>query len=161
MKQLTIQIKDIKGNYCTVSSEHLISAVTHHIQSTFSTSLALTSPKSAASKLQALIGHYDHEVFYALWLNSQHQIIEHGELFRGTIDGATVYPREVVKAGLACNAAAVIFAHNHPSGHAEPSTADIQITKRLKEALSLMDIRVLDHLVIGAETTSMAERGLL
>ena len=161
MKQQSIQIKDIQGNYCMIDSDDLITAATSHIQSIFSNGPALSSPASAASKLQALIGHYDYEVFYALWLNSQHQIVQHGELFRGTIDSASVYPREVVKAGLACNAAAVIFAHNHPSGHAEPSNSDIQITKRLKEALGLMDIRVLDHFVIGSTTTSMAEFGLL
>jgi len=160
MKQ-QIQIKDVQGNYCTITSDELITAATHHIQSSFSNGLTLSNPANAATHLQALIGHFAHEVFYALWLNSQHQVIHHGELFRGTIDGASIYPREVVKAGLACNAAAVIFAHNHPSGHAEPSSADIQITKRLKEALSLMDIRVLDHFVIGSSTTSMAEKGLL
>ena len=157
----TIQLCDVQGNYCTISSEDLISAATNHIQSTFSKGLTLSSPESASTHLQTLIGHYDHEVFYALWLNSQHQVIQHEELFRGTIDGASVYPREVVKAGLACNAAAVIFAHNHPSGHSEPSTSDIKITKRLKEALSLIDIRVLDHFVIGSKPTSMAEKGLL
>jgi len=160
MKQ-QIQIKDVQGNYCTITSDDLITAATTHIQSRFSSGLILSNPANAATHLQALIGHLYHEVFYALWLNSQHQVIHHGELFRGTIDGATIYPREVVKAGLACNAAAVIFAHNHPSGHAEASSADIQITKRLKEALGLMDIRVLDHFVIGASTTSMAEKGLL
>ena len=83
------------------------------------------------------------------------------ELFRGTVDGASVYPREVIKEGLACNAASVIFAHNHPSGVTEPSQADTQITKRLQEALQLVDIRLLDHLVVGANVTSMAERGLI
>jgi DNA repair protein RadC len=161
MKHSSIQIKDIQGNYCTIASEDLIAAANHHIQTAFSNGLMHSSPASAASYLQSLIGHYDHEVFYALWLNSQHQVIHHGELFRGTIDSASIYPREVVKAGLACNAAAVIFAHNHPSGHAEPSSADIGITKRLKESLSLVDIRLLDHFVIGSDTTSMMERGLL
>jgi len=94
----------------------------------------------------------------ALWLDSQHQVLK---LFRGTVDGASVYPREVIKEGLACNAAAVIFAHNHPSGVTEPSQADVQITKRLQEALALVDIRLLDHLVVGSNVTSMAERGLI
>ena len=108
-----------------------------------------------------MLGSYEHEVFYALWLDSKHQVLKAQELFRGTVDGASVYPREVIKEGLSCNAAAVIFAHNHPSGVTEPSQADIQITKRLKEALALVDIRLLDHLVVGADVTSMAERGLL
>jgi DNA repair protein RadC len=88
-------------------------------------------------------------------------VIVFDELFRGTIDGASVYPREVVKACLSCNAAAVIFVHNHPSGVAEPSQADIAITERLRKALALIDVRVLDHLIVGDEVTSFAERGLL
>lgn len=97
----------------------------------------------------------------ALWLDSQHQVLKAQELFRGTVDGASVYPREVIKEGRACNTAAVIFAHNHPSGVTEPSQADIQITKRLQDALQLVDIRLLDHLVVGSNVTSMAERGLI
>jgi DNA repair protein RadC len=121
----------------------------------------MTSPKKSADYLQVLLGSYEHEVFYAIWLDSQHQVLNAQELFRGTVDGASVYPREVVKEGLACNAAAVIFAHNHPSGVTEPSQADIRITERLKEALQLVDIRLLDHIVVGTDVTSMAERGLL
>lgn len=161
MKQQSIKIKDIQGHYRIISTESLLDTAKQHIQSIFSDGLHLTSPKVASNYLQTLIGDYEHEVFYALWLNSQHQIIHHGELARGTIDAASIYPREVVKAGIACNATAVIFAHNHPSGHNEPSQADIQITKRLKDALNLLDIRVLDHLVIGTEAISMTERGML
>ena len=95
------------------------------------------------------------------FLDTRHGVIAFEELFHGTIDGATVYTREVVKAALACNAAAVIFCHNHPSGVSEPSLADQAITRRLKGALELVDIRVLDHLVVGSEITSFAERGLL
>jgi DNA repair protein RadC len=94
-------------------------------------------------------------------LDNRHKLIDYQELFFGTINAASVYPREVVKAVLAENAAAVIFAHNHPSGEAEPSQADIAITKRLKEALALIDVQVLDHIVIGETATSFAERGLL
>jgi DNA repair protein RadC len=160
MKQ-HIQIKDIQGNYFTISSDELITNAKQYVQSTFSTGLLLTSPSKASVYLQTLIGDFEHEVFYALWLNSQHQVIQHGELARGTIDSASIYSREVVKTALACNAAAVIFAHNHPSGHSTPSQADITLTKRLKDALALVDIRVLDHLVIGSDITSMAEHGLL
>jgi DNA repair protein RadC len=97
-----------------------------------------------------------------LFLDNRNRVIECVEMFRGTIDGATVHPREVVKEALGRNAAAVIFAHNHPSGVAEPSQADELITRRLKEALSLVDIRVLDHLVVGGNVvTSFAEQGLL
>lgn len=160
MKQ-HIQIKDTQGNYVTISSQELIANAKQYIQSTFSSGLLLTSPSKAADYLQSLIGDFEHEVFYALWLNSQHQVIQHGELASGTIDSASIYSREVVKTALNCNAAAVIFAHNHPSGHSSPSQSDIAITKRLKDALELIDIRVLDHLVIGSDITSMADRGLL
>ena len=97
-----------------------------------------------------------------MFLNNQHQLIKDEILFSGTIDGASVYPREVAKRALELNAAAVIFAHNHPSGHPEPSSADRAITKRLSGSLELFDIRVLDHIVVGgAETVSFAERGLI
>lgn len=103
-----------------------------------------------------------HEVFAALFLNSQNQLLRYEELFQGTIDGASVYPREVVKKVLQYNAASVIFAHNHPSGVAEPSQADRHITDRLVRALDLVDVRVLDHFVVGDGTvTSFAERGWL
>ncbi|WP_419606150.1 JAB domain-containing protein, partial [Thiolapillus sp.] len=102
------------------------------------------------------------EVFACLFLDNRHRIIAFEELFQGTIDGASVYPREVVRRCLHHNAAAVIFSHNHPSGVAEPSHADEQITLRLREALALIDIRVLDHVIVGSDSsTSLAERGLL
>ena len=94
-------------------------------------------------------------------LDNRHRVITVRELFRGTIDGASVYPREVVKQALSDNAAAVIFAHNHPSGVSEPSESDIRITKRLKQALALVDIRVLDHVIVGDKTTCLSEQGLV
>jgi DNA repair protein RadC len=106
--------------------------------------------------------HRQQEIFLVLLLNSQHGVIASKELFVGTIDGASVYPREVVKLVLQHNAAAVIFAHNHPSGVAEPSQADIRITKRLSAALELIDVKVLDHMVVGeGMVVSLAERGQL
>ena len=103
-----------------------------------------------------------HESFWVMFLNNQHGLIQLTELFRGTIDGASVYPREVVKMTLQFNAAAVVFAHNHPSGSCEPSLADQHITKRLIDALKLIDVRVLDHVIIGhGEPYSFAEQGLL
>lgn len=105
---------------------------------------------------------FDHEVFSILFLDNQHRLIAYEEMFHGTIDESSVYPREVVKRALFHNAAAVIFAHNHPSGCAEPSRSDRQITLRLSDALALMDIRVLDHIIVGnADPVSFAERGLL
>ena len=122
---------------------------------------ALTAPDDSKAYVKLQLAEYEHEVFACLFLDNQHRVIKFEEMFRGTIDGASVYPREVVKSALQHNAAAVIFAHNHPSGIAEPSQADQNITKRLKEALSLIDVRVLDHLVVGSEVVSFAERGLL
>jgi DNA repair protein RadC len=123
---------------------------------------ALTSPDITRAYLSAQLRGYSYEVFACLFLDNQHRVIQLDELFRGTIDGASVYPREVVKKALHHNAAAVIFAHNHPSGIAEPSTADKHITEKLKQALALFDIRVLDHFIIGdGQPYSFAEHGLL
>ena len=123
---------------------------------------ALTSPEATRRYLASRLKGLAHEVFACLYLDNRHRVIEYEELFRGTLDSAAVHPREVVKAALAHNAAAVILAHNHPSGVAEPSQADQSLTRRLCEALGLVDIRVLDHLVVGdGETVSFAERGLL
>lgn len=123
---------------------------------------ALTSPDLTRRYLLAQLRDRDHEVFACLFLDNQHRVLKYQELFSGTIDGAAVYPREVLKQALAHGAAAVILAHNHPSGVAEPSQADRAITERLKQALALVDIRVLDHLVIGdGYAVSFAERGWL
>jgi DNA repair protein RadC len=123
---------------------------------------ALTSPGAVRDYLRLAISSREHEVFVCLWLDAQHRVIASEELFRGTLTQTSVYPREIVKAGLKANAAAVIFAHNHPSGVAQPSQADELLTRNLKEALSLVDIKVLDHFVVaGHQTLSFAERGLL
>jgi len=123
---------------------------------------SIRSPADTEAFLQARMRHLDHELFCCLFLDNRHRVLSFNELFRGTIDGTSVYPREVVKEALAINAAAVILAHNHPSGVAEPSQADERITKRLKSALELVDIRLLDHLIIGdGRATSLASRGLI
>ncbi|NEX16360.1 MAG: hypothetical protein C1943_06970 [Halochromatium sp.] len=122
----------------------------------------LTSPDATRDYLKLRLRGLSHEVFACLFLDNRHRVIEYQELFRGTIDGASVHPREVVKEAIRWNAAAVIFAHNHPSGVAEPSQADLRITKRLKDALELIDVRVLDHIIVGEQDgTSFAERGLI
>ena len=122
----------------------------------------LTSPKLVRQYLRFAIEAKEHEVFVAIFLNTQHRVIESVELFRGTLDQASVYPREVAKEALKRNAGAVIFAHNHPSGEPEPSASDRNITERMKEALGLFDIKVLDHFVVGAgDIVSFAERGIL
>jgi DNA repair protein RadC len=122
----------------------------------------IAAPRDAESICRALCGGYDHERFAAVWLDTRHRVLQAEVLFRGTIDGATVYPREVVKRALELNASAVIFTHAHPSGVAEPSEADRHITQRLSKALALVEIRLLDHVVLGADrAVSLAERGWL
>jgi len=122
----------------------------------------LSDPQATRRFLAAQLRDLDFEAFAAIFLDSQHRVIQFEVLARGTIDSASVFPREVVKRALALAAAAVIFAHNHPSGNAEPSTADRALTERLKQALATVDIRVLDHLVIGeGAPASFAERGWL
>lgn len=124
--------------------------------------LAMTSPQLVRNFLRFELEHVEHETFCVLFLDTQHRLIAFEELFRGTLDSASVYPREVAKEALRHNAGAVILAHNHPSGIAEPSHADRRITDRLKEALGLFEIRVLDHLVVGSpEVVSFAEQGLI
>ncbi|MGA9343335.1 MAG: DNA repair protein RadC [Rhodanobacteraceae bacterium] len=123
---------------------------------------ALTDPAASARYLKARLSGYPYEVFACLFLDNRHRVLAFEEMFRGSIDGASVHPREVVRRCLAHNAAAVIFAHNHPSGVAEPSQADRAITMRLRDSLTLIDVRVLDHFVIGAGApTSLATRGWL
>jgi DNA repair protein RadC len=121
----------------------------------------LSNPADTIAYLQSQLRDRAHEIFACVMLDNRNRVIVFRELFRGTIDGASVYPREVVKQALADNAASVILAHNHPSGIAEPSQADINITERLKKALALVDIRVLDHVIIGDETLCFSERGLI
>ncbi len=122
----------------------------------------LSSAKSVREYLQLKLMHRESEVFCCLFLDNQHRLLDYREVFHGTIDGCSVYPREVVKLALQRNAAAVILAHNHPSGVAEPSQADMRITERLTAALELIDVRVLDHLIVGnACIVSFAEQGLL
>lgn len=122
----------------------------------------LTTPSDVREYLSMHLTGLGHEVFSGLFLDNRHRVIEYRELFRGTIDSAAVYPREVVKRCLSSNAAAVIFAHNHPSGVAEPSDTDVRLTRKLIDALALIDVRVLDHLIIGQGVqTSLAERGLM
>jgi DNA repair protein RadC len=126
------------------------------------TANALTSPGAVRDYLRLAIAEREHEVFVCLWLDAQHRVTACEELFRGTLTQTSVYPREIVKAALKANAAAVIFAHNHPSGAAQPSQADELLTRNLKEALALVDVKVLDHFVVaGNQALSFAERGLL
>jgi DNA repair protein RadC len=133
-----------------------------YYQETLPVGEAIRSPSDTETFLQSKMRHLGHELFCCLYLDNRHRVLRFDEMFRGTIDGTSVYPREVVKEALKINAAAVILAHNHPSGVAEPSQADERITRRLKSALELVDIRLLDHLIIGdGRATSLAARGLI
>jgi DNA repair protein RadC len=132
-----------------------------HLSESIKRQDCLTSPADTIAYLRSQLRDRPHEIFACVMLDNRNRVIAFREMFRGTIDGASVYPREVVKQALADNAASVILAHNHPSGVAEPSQADIRITERLKKALALVDIRVLDHVIVGDETLCFSERGLI
>ena len=142
--------------------DEIIAGARHALAIRVRKGTALTSPKLVRDYLTMRLAPRECEFFSVLFLDNRHRLIRCADLFRGTIDGASVHPREVVKEALARNAAAVILAHNHPSGVAEPSHADELITTRLKEALALVDIRVLDHVIVGdGGYVSMAEKGLI
>jgi DNA repair protein RadC len=122
----------------------------------------LTSPKDVRDYLKLKLYGLPYEVFACIWLDNRHRILRYDELFRGTIDGASVHPREIVRAAMDVNAAAAILAHNHPSGVTEPSSSDLRVTQRIKDSLAMIDVKVLDHFIIGeGEGTSLAERGLI
>jgi len=122
---------------------------------------SIGNPTDANDFLRMRLGALSHEEFHVLWLDNRHRIIDCQKLFSGTVDGASIHPREVVRAALSVNACAAIFAHNHPSGISEPSAADRAITNELRDALRLIGVRILDHIVVGAECVSMAGRGLM
>lgn len=152
------------GNKSMFSEKELqvINQAFEILSSKAKTTAAIDSADLAVNVCKTKLAHLESEAFAALMLDSQHRLIEFVVLFNGTINAASVYPREVVKSALAYNAAAVIFSHNHPSGVAEPSQADISITHRLQSALELIDVRVLDHIVVSVEGhVSMAQRGLI
>ena len=158
-------IRDVSGKYCStkpLTDKQIIKAATVLLNKKFIPGALLGSVDDTKTWLRIHYQDLEHEVFVCVFLNAQHCIISHDVLFRGTIDGASVYPREVVKLALKLNAAAVIFAHNHPSGFADPSPADKAITLKLKESLNLIDIRVLDHFILGKESAfSFAEHKLI
>ena len=154
----------MRKNKCNIDDNKVIETALKILEqrirySTNTQSFTCPEDSKAYTKLQ--LASYEYENFACIFMDNRHRIIAFEKMFRGTIDGASVYPREVVKSALQHNAAAVIFTHNHPSGVAEPSQADQNITNRLKDALALIDVRVLDHLVVGEEVISFAERGLL
>ncbi|WP_078922890.1 RadC family protein [Thiothrix eikelboomii] len=144
-----------------VQLQAVLAMSSRYLQERLARGVALSDPDSVRFYLSTRLRNKPAEVFACLFLDNRHHVIQYEELFHGTIDSATIYPREVVRNALKHNAAAVIFAHNHPSGNAEPSQADEQITQKLQKALALIDVRVLDHFVVGEQVVSFAERGLL
>lgn len=158
-------LKDSKGNYRLTgktTEADVLAAAEGILQSKLERQGSIGNPRDASDLLRMRLGALLHEEFHILWLDNRHRILDCQKLFTGTIDGASVYPREVVRAALNINACAAVLAHNHPSGVAEPSAADRAITRELIEALKLVGVRVLDHIVVAAgETVSMAGRGLM
>ena len=155
-------IHDRQGRTRPALSEEIVEAARDLMNRKARRGTPMSSPRLVRDFLTVKLGALEHEVFCVMLLDKRHRLIEYVELFRGTIDGARVHPREVVKLALTKNAAAVILAHPHPSGVAEPSQADELITQRLRDALSLVDIRVLDHVIVaGGTAVSFAERGLI
>lgn len=145
-----------------LEEDQVIAHALRILNSRFKRGTSLTSPASVTEYLTLKFAQREREVFSVLFLDTRHRIIKLKDMFFGTLDGACVYPREVVKEALKCNAGAVIVCHNHPSGVSEPSLADQAITRRLKDGLLLVEIRMLDHFIIaGGTTVSMASRGML
>ncbi len=159
------QINETSGHFEVlrpVTTAEILSMAKKLIKSRFVRGQTLTTPEATRNYLMMELSLLEHEVFYCIYLDNQHRIIKAECCFKGTIDGANVYTREVLKRALKLNAKALILAHNHPSGISEPSEADRAITRRLIDALGLVDIRVLDHFIIGGtESFSFAEHGLL
>ena len=155
-------VRDGFGDYRPASPQEVLRAARGVMRNRVRRGSAMTSPEVVKDHLKLHLGLLEHEVFALLVLDAQHRLIAYREMFRGTLTQTSVYPREVVKEVLTLNAAAVILAHNHPSGSAEPSRADEFLTQTLKSALALIDVRVIDHMVVtGDAVTSFAERGLL
>ncbi len=145
-----------------MNQDRLIQRALKVLDGRIRTEPALNSPSAVRDYLRLKLASLEHEVFVVIFLDAQNRVIEVNEMFRGTLTQTSVFPREIVKAALKCNAGAMICAHNHPSGVAEPSHADETLTSALKQALALVDVRVLDHFVVaGAGVLSFAERGLI
>ncbi len=157
----SLMVKDDSGQYRIATGEEIIKAAQEELKKHFSRGATMDAPDKVRELLQLRLAPREHEVFAVLWLDNKHRLITFDEMFRGSISAATVHPREVVKAALHYNAAACILAHNHPSGNEEPSQSDCAITSRLKDALELVDVRVLDHIIVAEKTYSFAEMGLM
>jgi DNA repair protein RadC len=157
----SLMVKEENGRYRMAKPDEILEAARRELERRIRNTDVMTSPEVTQEYLQLKLADKLYEVFCVLWLDSRHRVITFEEMFRGTIDGASVHPREVVRAAIDFNAAACIFAHNHPSGVTEPSLADKKLTWQLKETLGYIDVRVLDHIIVGVSTCSFAEHGLL
>lgn len=156
-----LMVRDLRGRYRPATPNQVLTAARAIVDQTVRRETSFTTPTVVKDYVRAKLCGLEHEVFAVLFLNAQNQLIEYVELFRGTITQSAVYPREVIKEALARNAAALIIAHNHPSGSAKPSAADRELTDRLHETLALVDVRLFDHiLVAGNETVSFRELGV-
>jgi DNA repair protein RadC len=157
-----LMVRDANGRYQPATAEQVLEAARQVIEHKMQRGASFCSPEAVKEYLRIKLAGFEHEVFAVLFLDTRLRLIEYVEMFQGTVDSTEVYPREVVKQALRLNAAAVIVSHNHPAGHPEPSASDRALTQRLKQALALVDVRTLDHIVVaGSTTTSFAERGLL
>ena len=156
-------VKESRGKYRIASETEIKNSALMSLEEKVkSDGYVFGSPDAASGFLCLKIGDLPHEVFGVIFMDSQHKMIEYREMFRGTISQTSVYPREIAKEGLLLNAATVILAHNHPSGNLQPSNADLNLTRKLKETLDLVDIRILDHFIVaGSQYFSMAEKGLM
>jgi DNA repair protein RadC len=155
-------VRDVDGQYRPAHADEVLQQARRVLSQRVRRGAVMSSPQAVKDYLRLQIGALEHEVFTVIFLDAQHRLIALKQMFRGTVTQTSVYPREVVKQAMALNAVAVVLAHNHPSGSAEPSRADEFLTQTLKTALALVDVRVLDHLVVaGADVCSFAERGLI
>lgn len=157
-----LMVRDGQGDYRPATPDQILEAARQVVDQKVPCGAEFSSPAAVKEYLRAKLAGFEHEVFAVLLLDAQHRLIAYVEMFRGTIDCAAVYPREMVKEVLRHNAAGVLLAHNHPSGSPEPSACDKAVTQRLKDALALVGVRVLDHIIVaGARTASFVELGLL
>ena len=157
----TLMVLEASGEYRPATPKEILAAAKSAVGYIYGRGSLFTSPQAAREFLTAKLAGRESECFAVLFLDNRNKLIEYREMFYGTIDASAVYPREVLKAALELNAASVLLAHNHPSGETEPSMADQRITARLKDALAMVEIRVLDHFIVGRNVLSFAERGLL
>ena len=157
----SLMVRDDSGRYRPASGDEIIEAALSEINRRFARGVVIDSVRQSQTFVNLRLARFEHEVFAVLWLDNKNRVLVFEELFRGTINSASVHPREIVKSAMKHNAAACILCHNHPSGVSDPSRADENITHLIKEALRMVEVNVLDHLIVGEQTYSFAEHGLL